>query len=200
MTKKNISVYIQLPGHEGDPTRLDQTENTVITGPNGERLSAVAFSFESLLQAVGDKSPRDTLVLFVTDSAEFTGADEDTDTAETAQAESSKDPVILSFNDGGMVINTETYEVYLGDGIVHFSAKEYDLLRYLAANSHRVCTRKELLDNIWGEGYDIPGPDRTLDVHIKRVRDRLSIVFGDGCVKTQRSIGYRLMLSRDCEE
>jgi DNA-binding response OmpR family regulator len=54
---------------------------------------------------------------------------------------------------------------------VTLAPKEYDLLAFLALHPHRVFTRDELLERVWG--YDFPGDDRTVDVHIRRLREKL---------------------------
>lgn len=74
-----------------------------------------------------------------------------------------------------------------GEG-VELTLKEYELLCYLMENSSRVVTREELLDRIWG--YDYDGETRTLDMHIKTLRQKL----GDSghSIKTIRGVGYRI--------
>ncbi len=75
------------------------------------------------------------------------------------------------------------------DGIkVELTFKEYELLSFLAANPGRVFSRQALLDRVWG--YDYYGGDRTVDVHIRRLRDKLG---DDDCnfIETVRNIGYR---------
>jgi DNA-binding response OmpR family regulator len=73
------------------------------------------------------------------------------------------------------------------DNEVKLTRKEFALLSHLVKNSGRVSTRQQLLDNIWGYSYF--GDTRTLDVHIRRVRQKL----GDcgGCIETVVGIGYR---------
>ena len=87
-----------------------------------------------------------------------------------------------------LVIDRAACEVTLDGVAVELTFKEYELLSFLAANPGRVFTRQALLDHVWG--YDYYGGDRTVDVHIRRLRDKL----GDeeiGFIDTVRNIGYR---------
>lgn len=70
----------------------------------------------------------------------------------------------------GLTINQETYEVYLGDTRLEMPPKEFELLYFLASNPNKVFTRDQLLDEIWG--YEFFGDSRTVDVHIKRIREK----------------------------
>ena len=71
----------------------------------------------------------------------------------------------------GLTINQETYEVYLGDTRLEMPPKEFELLYFLASNPNKVFTRDQLLDEIWG--YEFYGDSRTVDVHIKRIREKI---------------------------
>jgi len=72
---------------------------------------------------------------------------------------------------GEITINTETYEVYVNGRLVSLTFKEYELLKFLASHSGKVFTRDTLLNQIWGEDYF--GGDRTVDVHIRRLRSKI---------------------------
>lgn len=87
-------------------------------------------------------------------------------------------------------INPKTREVKNDGEIVELTFKEYELLVYLVENSNRVVSRDELLNKIWGYEYD--GESRTLDIHIRTLRQKLGIV-GTECIKTVRSVGYRMV-------
>ena len=77
------------------------------------------------------------------------------------------------------------------DGIrVELTLKEYELLVYLMEHQSRVVTRDELLNQIWGYSYD--GETRTLDMHIRTLRQKLG-EDGGSCIKTVRGVGYRLV-------
>jgi two-component system alkaline phosphatase synthesis response regulator PhoP len=76
--------------------------------------------------------------------------------------------------------------------VVEFTFREYELLRFLAANEGRVFTRDTLLDRVWG--YDYYGGDRTVDVHIRRLRSKIEDA-GHTFIETVRNIGYRFRSS-----
>ncbi len=91
-------------------------------------------------------------------------------------------------------INLATREVRVEDRLVDLTFKEFELLNYLVENSSRVVTRDELLNRIWGFNYD--GETRTLDIHIRTLRQKLGKV-GEDCIKTTRSVGYRFVKKRE---
>jgi len=89
---------------------------------------------------------------------------------------------------GDLTIDLARYEVYVNDRPIELTFKEYELLRFLARNKGRVFTREALLNEVWG--YEYYGGDRTVDVHITRLRSKLedpSHTF----IETVRNIGYR---------
>lgn len=90
---------------------------------------------------------------------------------------------------GRIVIDTEQYRVKIDDEEVDFSPTEFKLLHFLASNENRVYARDQLLDNVWGEHVYVD--DRTVDVHIRRVRKVLEPYSCDSYIKTIRGIGYR---------
>jgi len=73
-----------------------------------------------------------------------------------------------------------------GQGI-KLTRKEFTLLEYLIKNTGRVATRQQLLDNVWGYSYF--GDTRTLDVHIRRLRQKMDEC--GGCIETVVGVGYR---------
>ena len=85
-------------------------------------------------------------------------------------------------------INPMTREVKNKGELIDLTFKEYELLIYLIENGTRVVSRDELLNQIWGYEYD--GESRTLDIHIRTLRQKLGEV-GTNCIKTVRSVGYR---------
>lgn len=88
---------------------------------------------------------------------------------------------------GSLTINTNTGEVLAGDKQITLTLKEFELLKYLVENNHRVVSRNELLNKIWG--YEYTGETRTVDIHIRTLRQKL----GEHCeyIKTVRGMGYR---------
>lgn len=90
---------------------------------------------------------------------------------------------------GDLVIDPDRYEVSVAGRLVMLTFQEYQLLKFLAENRSRVFTRNVLLDRVWGQDYY--GGDRTVDVHIRRLRSKL----GDSAhtsIETVRNIGYSL--------
>lgn len=87
----------------------------------------------------------------------------------------------------GLSVNTQGHFVSIDDEIVNLTPKEYDLLLYLIKNKNIAITRDTLLDKIWGIDYF--GDDRTVDTHIKKLRNNLG-VYRDFIV-TVRGIGYK---------
>ena len=70
-----------------------------------------------------------------------------------------------------MTIDRRTREVTIGDQVIHLPLKEFELLYFLASSPNQVFTREQLLDHIWG--YEYIGDTRTVDVHIKRLREKI---------------------------
>jgi DNA-binding response OmpR family regulator len=91
------------------------------------------------------------------------------------------------FEDGNLTIDYADMRVSCAGAAVKLTRKEFALLVHLVKNSGRVATRQQLLDNVWGYSYF--GDTRTLDVHIRRLRQKL----GDcgNCIETVVGIGYR---------
>jgi DNA-binding response OmpR family regulator len=88
---------------------------------------------------------------------------------------------------GDATIDAGRREVRVGDQPVEFTAKEFDLLRFLAERPGLALSRQQILDGVWG--YDWFGDARTVDVHIAQVRKKL----GDAAtIVTVRGVGYRL--------
>jgi two-component system alkaline phosphatase synthesis response regulator PhoP len=95
------------------------------------------------------------------------------------------------FDDGSLRIDPATFSVSYEERDVRMTRKEFALLSELARNQGRVLTREVLLDRVWGVTYY--GDSRTLDVHIRRLRQKL----GDpAIIETVTGIGYRLVNNR----
>ena len=88
-----------------------------------------------------------------------------------------------------LVINLESYELIVNDVKIDTPPKEMELLYHLAASPNRVFTRNQLLDEVWG--FDYFGDSRTVDVHIKRLREKLEGVSDKWSVKTVWGVGYK---------
>lgn len=86
-------------------------------------------------------------------------------------------------------INIANYEMKVKGVAVDTPPKELELIYHLASNANRVYTRDQLLDEVWGFFY--PGDSRTVDVHIKRLREKLEGVSNKWALKTVWGVGYK---------
>ena len=93
----------------------------------------------------------------------------------------------LSFDK--LVINLDSYELLVDGKRVDTPPKELELLFHLASAPNRVFTRNQLLDEVWG--FDYFGDSRTVDVHVKRLREKLEGVSEQWCLKTVWGVGYK---------
>ena len=95
---------------------------------------------------------------------------------------------MLSFP--GLTISLEKYEVYYQGKLVEMPPKELEVLYFLAAHQNRVFTREQLLEQVWG--FDFFGDSRTVDVHIKRLREKLTDSEALGwTIRTVWGVGYK---------
>jgi len=90
---------------------------------------------------------------------------------------------------GNVILDRQTYKVMRGTESLTLPLKEFELLYKLAGTPGQVYTREQLIDQIWG--IDYAGDDRTVDVHIKRLRERFATT-SDFRIETVRGLGYRL--------
>lgn len=97
---------------------------------------------------------------------------------------------------GRLLIDGEKYAVYF-DGVKQdLTLKEFELLRYLACRQGKVLTRDQLLEQVWG--YDYAGDSRTIDVHIRHIRQKLgSRPDSTELIETVRGVGYRFKGDRE---
>ena len=103
-------------------------------------------------------------------------------------APSDREDSALSFP--GMTISLDRYEVVFQGKIVDMPPKELELLYFLASHQNRVFTREQLLEKVWG--FDYFGDSRTVDVHVKRIREKLPKCEDLGWqIKTVWSVGYK---------
>ena len=93
----------------------------------------------------------------------------------------------LSFDK--LTINLDSYELLVDGKRVDTPPKELELLFHLASAPNRVFTRNQLLDEVWG--FDYFGDSRTVDVHVKRLREKLEGVSGQWSLKTVWGVGYK---------
>ncbi len=86
-------------------------------------------------------------------------------------------------------INLTNYELKVNGKLISTPPKELELIYHLASNPNRVFTRDQLLDEVWG--FDYYGDSRTVDVHVKRLREKLEGVSDKWELKTVWSVGYK---------
>ncbi|MNB82782.1 Heme response regulator HssR [compost metagenome] len=91
---------------------------------------------------------------------------------------------------GRLKMNRKTYEIQSEEGVLTLPLKEYELLFKLASYPGQTMTRERLIEEIWG--YDFEGNERTLDVHINRLRERFPGERYGFVIRTVRGLGYRL--------
>lgn len=103
-----------------------------------------------------------------------------------SQKKETQEEHMLSY--GEIQMNTGKHEVTAGGEVVQLTLKEYELLKRLIKNPNMVLTRDQLLEDIWG--YDFDGETRTVDVHVRTLRQKLGN-YGE-CIETVRGVGYRM--------
>jgi two-component system OmpR family response regulator len=91
---------------------------------------------------------------------------------------------------GQTVINRKSYEVTIAGETLLLPLKEFQLLAQLASHPGRIFTREQLIQMLWGTDYE--GDSRTIDVHIKRLRERFYEKTSDFMITTVRGLGYKL--------
>lgn len=94
---------------------------------------------------------------------------------------------IVSYD--GLTVNLTNYELILNGNSMDIPPKELELLYYLASHPNRVFTREQLLEDVWG--FDYFGDSRTVDVHIKRIREKIEGLSDKWQLKTVWSVGYK---------
>ena len=90
---------------------------------------------------------------------------------------------------GNVRVDPQRHEVRVADTVVSLRAKEFELLEAFCRQPGIVLTRDKLLEDVWGFAY--PGETRTVDVHVKQLRDKL--VGADAKIETVWGVGYKLV-------
>ena len=103
---------------------------------------------------------------------------------------SQADEEVIKFEN--IEISLQKYELKLSGRSIDIPPKELELLYFLASNYNRVFTRDQLLDKVWG--FDYLGDSRTVDVHVKRLREKLEGVSDKWTLKTVWGVGYKFEL------
>ncbi len=91
-------------------------------------------------------------------------------------------------------INLTNYELVVNGVRIDTPPKELELIYHLASNPNRVYTRDQLLDEVWG--FDYYGDSRTVDVHVKRLREKLENVSDEWSLKTVWGVGYKFEITK----
>lgn len=89
----------------------------------------------------------------------------------SSQEKVSEKPKAQVIESGSLKLNCESRRVYIGGNEINLTAKEFDLLELLVLNPNKVYSRENLLNIVWG--YEYPGDVRTVDVHIRRLREKV---------------------------
>jgi two-component system, OmpR family, phosphate regulon response regulator PhoB len=97
----------------------------------------------------------------------------------------------------GLRLNPDTHEVFSGDDRIELSPLEFKLLHFLMARPERVFSRAQLLDRVWGSENYIE--DRTVDVHIRRLRAALESAGHASLIQTVRGVGYRMSVKGELD-
>ena len=105
----------------------------------------------------------------------------------TGKANAENDKKEVSFDK--LTVNMTKYELKVDGKVIDTPPKELELLFHLASNPNRVYTRDQLLDEVWG--FEYYGDSRTVDVHIKRLREKLEGVSEKWSLKTVWGVGYK---------
>ena len=88
-----------------------------------------------------------------------------------------------------LIIDMDAFELTVDGKKVDTPPKEMELLFHLASSPNRVYTRNQLLDEVWG--FDYFGDSRTVDVHVKRLREKLETISANWSLKTVWGVGYK---------
>ena len=89
-----------------------------------------------------------------------------------------------------IAIDSSKHQIIVNDKEIHTTLKEYSLLSFLCANAETVQSRESIFNSVWGGNY--VGETRTLDIHIKELRKKLSGAESEVAIKTIRGVGYML--------
>jgi DNA-binding response OmpR family regulator len=106
-----------------------------------------------------------------------------------AEGAKEAEPALKEVKFDKLSVNLTNYELRVDGKKVDAPPKEMELLFFLASNPNRVFTRNQLLDEVWG--FDYYGDSRTIDVHVKRLREKLEGVSDQWSLQTVWSVGYK---------
>ncbi|MFC6333554.1 response regulator transcription factor [Paenibacillus septentrionalis] len=95
---------------------------------------------------------------------------------------------------GDLYMNAER-QAYVSGKLIPLPPKEFELLYLLASQPNRTYTRDQIIEHVWGDEFE--GDERTIDVHVKRLRERFSVLTDQIEIVTVRGLGYRLQVKHD---
>ncbi len=104
-------------------------------------------------------------------------------------SKASAEPNVKEVSYDKLTVNMTKYELKVNGSVVDTPPKELELLYHLASNPNRVYTRDQLLNEVWG--FEYYGDSRTVDVHVKRLREKLEGVSDKWSLKTVWGVGYK---------
>lgn len=110
------------------------------------------------------------------------------------RSQTSEAPMQKEVSFKNISVNIENYELYIFGKQVDAPPKEIELLYFLASNPNRVYTREQLLEEVWG--FDYFGDSRTVDVHVKRLREKLEGAEDGWQLKTVWGVGYKFEIKK----
>jgi DNA-binding response OmpR family regulator len=146
------------------------------------KIPVIIIISKDRLDSIGDMPEADDFILEPFDIAELTARINKI--IERKKTINGKDVI----RHGDLIIDLAKCEVHIGNRPVNLTFMEFELLKFLLANRGRVFSRSKLLDEVWG--YDYYGGDRTVDVHIRRLRSKIEDATHT-YISTVRNIGYR---------
>ncbi len=163
-------------------TPLDSPAFELVRGGSERRSATIGILRRDELAGLDPELPLDDFIAFPTTSEELIARIR----RALRRTAAEDDPNI--FRRGDLTIDHTSYKVYIGSAPIELTYKEYELLRFLALNEGKVCTREMLLSRVWG--YDFYGGARTVDVHIRRLRSKIEDRHHT-LIETVRNVGYR---------
>ena len=175
-----VLLDIMLPGKDGWQVCREIRESS------NKPIIMITAKYETFDKVLGRELGADDFVVKPFDMKELTARVKAVLRRYTAHDNLSDEEVIKFDN---IEISLQKYELKLSGKSVDIPPKELELLYFLSSNSNRVFTRDQLLDKVWG--FDYLGDSRTVDVHVKRLREKLEGVSDKWNLKTVWGVGYK---------
>lgn len=166
-----------------------------LIGTTGNEVPVLLIVTEGGLAVVSHDWGADDVVLHTCGPAELEARIRLT-MGRSSAADRRDDPEAHLIRTGDVTVDEAGYTARVGGRILDLTYKEFELLKYLAQHPGRVFTRDQLLAEVWG--YDYFGGTRTVDVHVRRLRAKLSAEH-EHLIGTVRNVGYRFVVVRDTD-